>query len=105
MNIEPFGYAEILAADVNEETIKYSIDRNWATVSETKPKATAKREELTMTVTQPYTGMSEDELKESKKNEVPVEAAVGTALGQGTTVEVTPETEVKETTKKSAKAK
>lgn len=107
IELEPNGHIAIRISDKEEDSIKYAEDRDWIEFSDTKPSASVKKSEIEATVTEPYKGMTEAELKQSKVNETIAETATSTALGRGPSVIelIEPVTQETDSVKKTTKAK
>jgi hypothetical protein len=91
VTIEAKGFVRITQHDASDPTILYAMGRDWAEIVSEEPKASVAADSVTAEVTEPYRGMTEDELKASRKDEVAQEPGITTALGVDSTVEVKPE--------------
>jgi predicted SPOUT superfamily RNA methylase MTH1 len=98
--IDAYGFIKISQEQASDPTVLYALGRDWVEITTEEPKAAVK-EEVSVTVTEPYRGMTEAELKSSDATPS-AEPGITTALGQDSTVEVKPEAPHKATKKKAA---
>jgi hypothetical protein len=89
MEIVGGGYLEINKGQLNSDDITHMLNMGLVEVSLTRPAEPVKKEGVTFTVTQPYTGMTQEELLASKNEGASAEAATGTLLGQELVAETT----------------
>jgi len=81
LEIPPLSFAPITEDDKVEASVVWALGRDWAAVTDVKPKANAGTSEVDITIIKPYKGMTEAEMKASKLETVETVAAIGTALG------------------------
>ncbi len=64
LDIPPLGYAQIREQDLENLTILYATDRKWAEIVNEEPKGgKAVKEEVKIEITEPYKGMTLEELQ------------------------------------------
>jgi hypothetical protein len=89
LNLPAFGYTSIVSSEQNEVSIAHALSMDWAFLTDKEPQTNAlTKSEINVVVTDPYKGMTAEELKASKETEVKTDPAISTALGQDSTNEI-----------------
>lgn len=92
------GYAEIHERDAEHDTILFALDRGWVDVTKDKPSTESTPvQEVKIEITEPYAGMTEEELKADQAKEAEKVAVESTDIG------VDPAEAAPSTRKKAAK--
>lgn len=75
LEIPAYGYAPIRDVDRENLTVLYGIERGWAEILTEEPKGDAPaKEELKIEITEPYKGMTLEELQADQLAKAKVEA-------------------------------
>lgn len=91
LDIPPMSYVTIRSTDAEEASIIYALDRHWAELLNDEPKTKGvKAEAVKVEITEPYKGLTIDELKVEQAAKA---AEVSKAeAAESETVEETPKT-------------
>lgn len=90
LDIPAFGYAKIREQDLENLTILYATERDWAEITNTEPKGKKQAvvEEIKIEITEPFKGLTLEELQEEQAAKAA--AAEQKALDEADAVEETP---------------